>query len=458
MFKITGKDFTVSYDITSFNVDSLYGTWAGVVINHSQFKPANPVTPDGLGAIIFTNGARVFFLNGAGIPGGGNPDGGPGGDTNLTVHPPYHVEITVSDNVAVFSMTGTNAYGVTNLVDVIPLTCPVGNYVSLSIGGTAAATVTYDNLNITASPKAAEIIPPLASPPTLLLADDFNTADTTDLNSNLASRQSGTTATVPWMTQHFNAVSGIQGNQLILSNTPTATEPSVAMAAPTHDFRLQEHLSSFKLRCTMKPSGTINEWAGIRFRDNFPGVFVAEASTPGIGFIVRGDASWTLFQGGSVISQGSVPPAAGYTLDVEVRENVMRATLNGVVLAVGCGESAYVLPPTQNSNYITLEAYASAGVVGHHATFDNFEISSLNTGRTVTAPVLLNPVYTAGATNQFTFDLASLANVFYGIERKGDLSAPIWTDAGRFYGNGAVMTITNQPGAATPGFYRILVP
>ena len=92
--------------------------------------------------------------------------------------------------------------------------------------------------------------------------------------------------------------------------------------------------------------------------------------------------------------------------------------------------------------------------------FDDFEISSLNTGRIITAPVLVNPVYTtAGTNNQYSpFDFASLGNVFYGVERKADLSAPAWTDALRLYGNGSVMTITNVVGTATPGFYRLRIP
>ena len=191
LFKLTGKDFQVGYDIVNFNNsgDVWAGAWAGVVINHSQFKPANPITPDGLAAIISTNGARVFFLNGAQLGQyGGNPGGAPGDPAydTLSVRPPYHVEITVTDNTAVFKVTGTNAFGITNLVDVIPLTCPVGNYVSLSIGGAAAASLTYDNLSITASPKAPEILPPLVSAPTLLLADNFNTADTTNLRRESA--------------------------------------------------------------------------------------------------------------------------------------------------------------------------------------------------------------------------------------------------------------------------------
>jgi hypothetical protein len=297
------------------------------------------------------------------------------------------------------------------------------------------------------------------STPSLLLADNFNTADTTNLVENLPARQSGSAATVSWMTQHFNAESSIQGNQLILSNTPPANAPSVAMAAPTLDFRMLEHLSSFRLRCSMKSSGGANEWVGIRFRDTWPGVFVAEANTPGIGFIVRGNGDWALFQSGTVISSGNAGIAPTYALVVEVRENVMRATLNGEVLNVGCGQTSYYLPTTQINNYVTLEAYANQSVTGHYGTFDDFEISSLDTGRTVSAPVLINPIYTAAGTNSvFHFDFTSLANVFYGVERKADLAAAGWADARRLYGNGSVMTITNAVGTNAPGYYRLRIP
>lgn len=464
LFKLTGKDFQVGYDIVNFNNtgDVWGGAWAGIAINHSQFKPASPVTPDGLAAIISTNGARVFFLNGTPLGQyGGNP-GGPPGDAAYETHsvrPPYHVEVTVSDNTAVFKVTGTNSFGTTNLVDVIPLTCPVGNYVSLSIGGAAAASLTYDNLSITASPKAPEILTPLASMPVLLLGDTFNTLDTTNLVDSLPARQSGSAATVSWMTQHFNAESSIQANQLILSNTPPAGAPSVAMVAPTLDFRKLEHLSSFRLRCSMKSFGGINEWVGIRFRDTWPGVFVAEASTPGIGLIIRGNGDWGMFQSGTLISSGNAGIAPSYALEVEVRENVMRASLNGELLNVGCGQTSYLLPNTQINNYVTLQAYANQNVVGHYAAFDDFEVSSLDTGRSINIPVMVNPVYTMVGTNRaFKFDFASVGNVFYGVERKADLTAASWTDALRLYGDGTVITVTNLVGEAESGYYRVKVP
>jgi hypothetical protein len=295
--------------------------------------------------------------------------------------------------------------------------------------------------------------------PALLLADTFNTADTTNLTDNLAARQTGSAATVSWMTQHFNAESSIQGGQLILSNTPLPNAPSVAMAAPTMDFRLLEHLSSFRLRCSMKSFGGINEWVGIRFRDTWPGVFVAEASTPGIGLIIRGNGDWALFQSGTVISSGNAGIAPTYALEVEVRENVMRATLNGAPLNVGCGQTSYILPRTQINNHITLQAYANQNVTGHYAAFDDFEFSSLDTGRLVSAPVLLNPVHmTAGTNKVFKFDFISQVNVFYNVERTSDLTTPTWADVHRLYGDGAAMTVTNVVGEVAPNYYRIRVP
>ncbi len=457
---LTGKDFVVRYEITSFEATGgLYDTWAGVVIN-SSLKPINPVSPDGLAAIIFTNGAHVIFLNGA-QSFGVNP-GGPPGDPEydaLSVRAPYQVEIAVANNVATFTLSGTNSYGPTNVVSVHPLSCPVGNYVSLSIGGFAGTTVTYDNLNITASPKASEIIPDLVAAPTLLLADTFDTADTANLDENLAGRQSGAAAAVAYSTVGiFNADARIEGNRLVLRNTPTATDPSLGIAAPNLDFRLLERLSSFRLRCTLSPVGTVNEWAGIRFRDNFPGVFVANNSTPGVGFIVRGNGNWAMFLGGTVIAQGAAVPGADYALEVDVRDNVMRATLNGETLSVGCGETSFALPPTQTGNFITLQSFANPDVTGYYATFDNLQIESLDIGRVVPPPVLLNPTFVTGETNAFTFDFDSLANVFYVVESRSDLAPAPWTDVNRRYGLGGRETVTNAPAGASPGFYRLRVP
>lgn len=457
---LTGKDFVVRYDLTSFEATGgLYDTWAGVVLN-SSLKPANPVSPDGLAAIIFTNGAHIIFLNGA-QSFGVNP-GGPPGDPEydaLSVHAPYHIEISVADNVATFTLSGTNSYGPTNVVSVHPLSCPVGNYVSLSIGGFSATTVTYDNLNITASPTASEIIPDLVAAPVLLLADTFDTGDTANLDDNLAARQTGAAATVAYSTVGiFNAEARIEGNRLVLRNTPTATDPSLGIAAPNLDFRLLERLSSFRLRCTLSPVGTFNEWAGVRFRDNFPGVFVANSSTPGVGFIVRGNGNWAMFLGGTVIGQGAAAPAADYALEVDVRDNVMRATLNGEPLKVGCGETTFPLPPTQTANFITLQSFANPNVTGYYATFDNLQIESLDTGKVVPPPVLLNPVFLTGETNAFTFDFDSLADVLYAVESNSGLATAPWTDVNRRYGMGGRETVTNTPASASPGFYRVRVP
>jgi len=112
-----------------------------------------------------------------------------------------------------------------------------------------------------------------------------------------------------------------------------------------------KHLSSFRLRCTLNPVGTVERMGGHPLPRQLPGRLRGHGSTPGIGFIIRGDASWTMFLSAVSVNcprRGAV--AADYTLDVEVRENVMRATLNGQVLSVGCGDTAYVLPPPRTAN------------------------------------------------------------------------------------------------------------
>jgi len=67
-----------------------------------------------------------------------------------------------------------------------------------------------------------------------------------------------------------------------------------------------------------------------------------------------------------------------------------------------------------------LQAYANQGVTGYYATFDNLEISSLNTGRVIASPVLTNPVFTAGANQQFRLRLCFAGECgFYAVETQG---------------------------------------
>ncbi len=440
-------NFKLSYNINSLT--AVGDVWAGVILR-STTALVNPVQPNSFNAIIRPSGLNIIWPSGA---------FGPlvfAAPTNGTF--PMAVEITAINNVLYYFING-------ELLGSWPLACGSANYVSLSLGSDSANTVTYDNFSFTATPVANEILPAL--PSSLKLADTFNIPDDADINANLNARQTGSAANITWSTGgSTNSILSIGGNTLAITNNPGPGQRAYGMASPSVDFRQLEHLNSYRLRFTVTGGNTSipnDTWIGLRLRDTQGGRTVDAASGGGTAInLFTGDGRWFLFQ--SVLgptnvitfpTSGTVPVAASYDFDVEVRTNNMRMKINGQPILLGCGTEIYALSPAQAANFITLQCFAETTATGAYATFDNVQFEALDPGFVVGPPSIVDPAHIGSG---FRFSVAGDNNIFYAVDSKTDLSALTWNYLGGFVGNGGLFNYTNSPATNTQQFYRVRVP
>ncbi len=440
-------NFKIAYDIPSLT--AVGDVWAGVIFR-SAAQLVNPVQGSGFNAIIRPNGVTTIWPNGAFAPFHFRVF------TNTTF--PFHVELIAANGMINYSING-------EFLGSWTLACGSANYVSLSLGSDSANSVTFDNFSFTATPTASEVLPVL--PSSLKLADTFDTADNADINSNLNARQTGSAANITWSTSgSTNSALSIGGNTLAITNTPGPGQRAYGMVSPTVDFRQLEHLNSFRLRFKVSGGNTSipnDTWIGLRLRDTQGGRTVDAANGGGTAInLFTGDGRWFLFQ--SVLgptnvitfpASGTVPVAANYDFDVEVRTNIMRMKINGQPILLGCGTETYALSPAQAANLITLQCFAETTATGAYATFDDFQFESLDPLFTIPAPTIVNEAHVGSG---FRFSLSASNNIFYAVDSKTDLTAPTWNYQGGFVGNGGLFNYTNSPATNGAAFYRVRIP
>jgi hypothetical protein len=450
-----GAELQISFDINNLTgdyVNNQSDCWASFAL--SQYYPSSggPVTDWGL--LIRTNGTGLLISN---------PNG------SLTFTPftvtaatNYHVNLTITNGLVDAWING-NDLGASAVL--CPLTYSQ-SFMSFGIGSdnNGAVAANIQNLAVVQTPGQA------ASGPvggTLQISDTFNTADSDDLNANLA-RQTGLVAPVSWTTNgNLNSSVSITGNALLMTNSPGGGQ-AIGMAALTGDFRQFEHLNSFRIRFTVSATNdaTSNDsWIAIRFRDNAPSHFVADVDGGGTGLnFFTGDGRWYLWQSflgltntSGTVGSGSVPAASTYAFEFTVMTNVLKIKINGQSLLLGCGSTAdaYSLTPSQVNDFITLMCFAANPTTAASAQFDNFTFESLDPGFTVAAPVISNPSY---ANSAFNFSLNSVNPLFYAVDTKNNLQATTWNYLGGLIGNGGALSYTNTTATNNPGFYRIRIP
>lgn len=453
----TAAQLQISFDINNLNGSYLLNqndSWAAFTLSQYYPSPGGPVTDWGF--LIRTNGTGVIFEH----PGGGSGLNFIG----ISVPPStnYHVDLIITNGMVRLLINGADQGTSTILC---PLTFSQ-SFMGFGIGtdNNGAVAADFKNLLVTQT-KSESSLPTL--PGSLQLLDNFNTADSGDLNANLA-RQSGPVAPVSWSTNgNLNSVVSISDNGLLLTNSPGGGV-AVGMASPTGDFRQYEHLNSFRISYTVQGTNdsiSNDSWIGTRFRDNAPSHFVADADGGGTGMnFFSGDGRWYLWQSflgetntSAIVGSGSVPVAASYAFEFEVRTNLLRIKINGQPLLIGCGAlaDAYLLSTAQVNNFITLHCFAGGAATSAFAKFDDFKFESLDTGLTVAAPTILNP---AVAGSNFSFNLNTVSPIFYAVDSKTDIAAPAWTYLGGFVGNGGSVSYTNTTATNSAQFYRVRVP
>ena len=439
-----GAKIEIDFDIINFNAACLNNqndSWASFSL--SQYTvPGGPVTDWGM--LIRTNGTGFVF----------------GAFTPISVTPTniYHVHMSIVNGYVSLSLNGTDQ-GTSSIL--CPLTYQQSK-MSFGLGSVnnGADAVTFDNLLVTRS-----AIPPSPLPPTLKLSDNFNSADSPDINANL-SRQVGPAAPSAWITNgNLNTALIISGNTLLMTNAPGGGV-AIGMASQSADFRQLEHLNSFKMSCTVSSTndaGSNDSWVGLRFRDNTPSHFVADADGGGSGInFFTGDGRWYFWQSflgatntSAIVASGTVPVATNYLFEIEVRTNRMWMRINGLTLPLNCGDGVYNLPAYQAANFVTLQCLAQNPATTAYAAYDNFTFESLDPGFTVPSPTIINPAY---ANSAFKLSLNSVNPIFYAVDAKASLTAPAWNYLGGVVGNGGVVSYTNSPATSSPQFYRVRVP
>ena len=245
---------------------------------------------------------------------------------------------------------------------------------------------------------------------------------------------------------------------------------AIGMASPGADLRQFEHLNSFRMRFTVSGANddvSNDSWVGVRFRDTRPARFVASADGGGTATnLFSGDGRWYLWQSflgatntSAVVASGTVTVSNSYAFEIEVRTNVLRMTINGQALPLGCGTTTYQLSPAQAANFVTLQCFAVAPATAAYARFTDFSFESMDPGFTIPSLTILNPACTpAGANSALNFSFNSSSSIFYAVDSKIDLAAPTWNYLGGVVGNGALASYTNSPATNNLEFYRLRVP
>ena len=375
------------------------------------------------------------------------------GSTSLTNAAPtagsgtYRVCLDVVNNILSATINGMPvqiapgqySYALTNA------NTTTGNYLTmrtLAFAGAAPAAAGFDNLVVSVPPD----------PSTVVLTDNYNTADTTNLNDNLAARQTGTVAPATYATAENNGSTiAIQGNQVKISN-PDATN-SVGIFWPEVDFLPCERFGSFRFSCTINPvsdnPATMDSWAGVKIREPNPVGGVLDAN--GLGILLRPGGGWQIFEGSTALGGGGVASAPAYNLVIESRTNVAKVTINGVTILSG-----HVMPASSNVAGISLISFcgtdgANPVPTGVSATFEDFKYEALGAAVSLPVPTLINPSYSNG-TNSFQF--GSVAQVAYAVQYKNDLADPSWVNLKNVLGTGGTVTVTDSTGG-NARYYRV---
>jgi hypothetical protein len=394
--------------------------------------------------LIRTNGTGVVFGAFAGF--------------SVTPTNVYHVNLSIANGNVTMTINGVGV-GTTSIL--CPLTFQQSK-MSFGVGtdNNGAVAAKFDNLLVTRSATT-----PSPLPATVKLTDNFNSADSANINANL-SRQTGPAAPSAWNTNgNLNTSLAISGNKLLMTNSPGGSQ-AIGMASQSADFRQLEHLNSFKMSYTVSgtnDAGSNDSWVGLRFRDNAPSHFVADADGGGSGInFFTGDGRWYFWQSflgatntSAIVASGTLPVATNYLFEIEVRTNVLRMKINGLSLLFGCGSDTYNLPAYQAANYVTLHCFAGNPATTAYALFNDFNFESLDPGFTVASPTIINPAYAGSA---FKLSVNSQNTLFYAVDATTSLTATNWNYLGGMVGTGGMVSYTNSPATNNTQFYRLRVP
>ncbi len=210
-----------------------------------------------------------------------------------------------------------------------------------------------------------------------LLSDDFDTTNT-GMNDDLASRQSGSLATVTW-SKSANANASISGNSLHWSTGNNNAGPIVS---PDHDFSDAASIAGGGFTISFDVVPNASQFTGLSLGTSSSGDRLNDGgnlftySTTDYGFLIRPTGAGTVFIGGAG-HNFSTTAASSYNVQLEVLTTGFSAgtaatatlTINGVAVD---SNRAFTWD-SEGQNYIAFSMWRSAG----DTSIDNLSISAI---------------------------------------------------------------------------------
>ena len=228
---------------------------------------------------------------------------------------------------------------------------------------------------------AMAVMASVASAEVLLLSDDFNTADTTDLNSNLATRQDGSLAPVTWSkSTEVGGAGTISDNQMRVS-TMESTDTGYHVSLD-HDFTDSAITTGGGFRISFDFTSLEANWSALslgrtetsRISSAAGQQFVTDAATD-YGFLLGTTGNWQVFSGSDQEGSGSSGVSGTNAIDLVVETTGFTVGTAAKATLSMNGDVQHVHEFTwdaDGTNYLSIESWRDGvGLV------DNFSISAI---------------------------------------------------------------------------------
>jgi hypothetical protein len=225
----------------------------------------------------------------------------------------------------------------------------------------------------------------------LVFQDNFNAGPSSDINENLAARQSGTAGVIPYLEAEATGADGnfpyftelYEGRLYLWASQGVSPEHTWTWVSPNRNFN---DGPTFTIEFDLDPSvldfeRTSEDWAAIVFGASAPGQFVN--ASDGMGILFRSNGQIQVFDGTTAIhgSEDNPLPAGEIGVRIEVTGQDFSGTtsatvalfVNNTPVALTDTELTYTRANGFQANYLTLQGYANSGTEWQY-TFDNLTL------------------------------------------------------------------------------------
>jgi hypothetical protein len=225
----------------------------------------------------------------------------------------------------------------------------------------------------------------------LVFQDNFNAGPSTDINENLAARQSGTAGVIPYLEAEATGADGnvpyftelYEGRLYLWASQGVSPEHTWTWVSPNRNFN---DGPTFTIEFDLDPSvldfeRTSEDWAAIVFGASAPGQFVN--ASDGMGILFRSNGQIQVFDGTAAIhgSEDNPLPPGEIGVRIEITgQDFSGATpatvalfVNNTPVALTDTELTYTRTTGFQANYLTLQGFADSGTEWQY-TFDNLTL------------------------------------------------------------------------------------